>query len=87
MQCPAPVIYRAEVLLQRKPHTIPLLFERQEPVRGFPRVPPDPPKGEAMSSRPYRVREEGWLTCHVRLAAIVIAVCSTALVAVKSWPY
>jgi hypothetical protein len=39
-----------------------------------------------MSSRPYRVRE-GWLMRHVRLAAIVIAVCSTVLVAVKSWPF
>lgn len=40
-----------------------------------------------MSSRPYRVREEGWLMRHVRLAAIVIAVSSTALVAVKGWPF
>ena len=40
-----------------------------------------------MSSRPYRVREEGWLMRHIRLAAIVIAVCSSVLVAVKSWPF
>ncbi|HMS71504.1 MAG TPA: hypothetical protein PKB03_00580 [Baekduia sp.] len=40
-----------------------------------------------MSSRPYRVREEGWLMRHIRLAAIVIAVCSAVLVALKSWPF
>ena len=83
---PFPVIGRVEVLLQRKPHTIPLLFERQEPVRGFPRV-HQIPKGEAMSSRPYRLREEGWLMRHIRLAAIVVAVSSMVLVALKSWPF
>ena len=61
--------------------------ERQELVRGFPRVRQNPRKEKAMSSRPYRVREEGWLMRHIRLAAIVIAVCSTVLVAVKSWPF
>lgn len=40
-----------------------------------------------MSSRPYRVREEGWLMRHLRLAAIVIAVSSLVLVALKSWPF
>ncbi len=40
-----------------------------------------------MSSRPYRVREEGWLMRHIRLAAIVISVCSAVLVALKSWPF
>lgn len=40
-----------------------------------------------MSYRPYRVRKEGWLMRHVRLAAIVLAVCSAVLVAVKSWPF
>ena len=61
--------------------------ERQEPVRGFPCVRQIPERREAMSSRPYRVREEGWLMRHIRLAAIVIAACSTVLVAVKSWPF
>jgi len=40
-----------------------------------------------MSSRPYRVREEGWLMRHLRLVAIVLAVCSAVLVTVKSWPF
>ena len=40
-----------------------------------------------MSSRPYRVREEGWLRRDIRLAALVISVGSTVLVAVKSWPF
>jgi len=40
-----------------------------------------------MSSRPYRVREEGWLMRHVRLAATVIAVCLAVLVALKRWPF
>ncbi|MCZ7576298.1 MAG: hypothetical protein M5U18_04310 [Dehalococcoidia bacterium] len=40
-----------------------------------------------MSSRPYREREEGWLMRHLRLVAIVLAVCSVVLVAVKSWPF
>ena len=84
---PFSVIGRVEVLLQRKPHTIPLLSERQETVRGFPCVHEIPRKEEQMSSRPYRVREEGWLMRHIRLAAIVIAVCSTVLVALKSWPF
>ncbi len=79
---PFPVIGRVEVLLQRKPHTIRLSPERQELVRGFPRVHQIPERREDMSSRPYRVREEGWLMRHVRLAAIVIAVCSAVLAAV-----
>jgi hypothetical protein len=39
-----------------------------------------------MSSRPYWEREERWLIRHLRLAAVVIVVCSTVLVALKSWP-
>jgi hypothetical protein len=55
-------------------------------VRGFPCVHQIPCKEEDMSSRPYRERDEPWLMRHLRLAAILIAVCSTVLVALKSWP-
>jgi hypothetical protein len=39
-----------------------------------------------MSSRPYRERDRGWLLRHVRLAAIASLLCSTVMVAAKSWP-
>ena len=84
---PCPVTDRAAALRQRKPHTIPLLSQRQETVRGFPCVRQIPERRKDMSSRPYRVPEEGWLMRHLRLAAIVIAVCSAVLVALKSWPF
>lgn len=40
-----------------------------------------------MASQPRWNRDEGWLMRHIRLAAIVIAVCSAVLVALKSWPF
>lgn len=39
-----------------------------------------------MSSRPYRKRDQGWLMRHVRVAATVCLLCSTVIVAAKSWP-
>jgi hypothetical protein len=39
-----------------------------------------------MSSRPYRERDRGWLLRHARLAAIASLLCSTVMVAAKSWP-
>lgn len=43
-------------------------------------------KEEWMSSRPYRERDRGWLLRHARLAAIASLLCSTVMVAAKSWP-
>ena len=54
-------------------------------VRGFLHVRASR-KEEWMSSRPYRERDRGWLLRYARLAAIASLLCSTVMVAAKSWP-